>query len=89
VGAQAMRKGDAEPHLRDVRQMSDRVMIDLFKRKINDMNRSPGQLKGTWHEAGDLLITHFGKISRIMDQNRKNLLKLYQTAIKEVEQSLV
>jgi hypothetical protein len=89
VGAQAMRKGDAELHLRDVRQMSDRVMIDLFKRKINDMNRSPGQLKGTWHEAGDLLITHFGKISRIMDQNRKNMLKLYQTAIKEVEQSLV
>jgi hypothetical protein len=84
-----MRKSDAEFHLRDVRQMSDRVMIDLFKRKINDMNRSPGQLKGTWHEAGGLLITHFGKISRIMDQNSKTLLKLYQTAIKEVEQSIV
>jgi hypothetical protein len=84
-----MRRSDAEFHLRDVRQMSDRVMIDLFKRKINDMNRSPTHLKGTWHEAGDLLTTHFGKISRIMDQNRKNLLELYQTAIKEVEQSLV
>jgi len=69
--------------------MSDRVVIDLFKRKINDMNRSPRHLQGTWHEAGDFLITHFGKISRIMDQNRKNLLKLYQAAIKEVEQSLV
>jgi hypothetical protein len=44
-------------------------------------------LKGTWHEAGDLLTTLFGKISRIMDQNKKNLLKLYRTAIKEVEQS--
>jgi hypothetical protein len=32
-----MRKSDAEFHLRDVRQMSDRVMIDLFKRKIHDM----------------------------------------------------
>jgi hypothetical protein len=64
-----MRKSDAEFHLTDVRQMSDRVMIDLFKRKINDMNRSPTHLKGTWHEAGDLLTTHFGKISRIMDQN--------------------
>ncbi len=84
-----MRRSGAEFHLTDVRQMSDRVMIDLFKRKINDMNRSPRHLQGTWHEAGDLLITHFGKISRIMDQNRKNLLKLYQTAIKEVEQSLV
>lgn len=84
-----MRRSDAEFHLRDVRQMSDRVMIDLFKRKINDMNRSPRHLQGTWHEAGDFLITHFGKISRIMDQNKKTLLKLYQAAIKEVEQSLV
>ena len=82
-----MRKSDAELHLKDVRQMSDRVMIDLFKRKIHDMNRSPNHLKGTWHEAGDLLTTHFGKISRIMDQNKKNLLKLYRAAIKEVEQS--
>ncbi|MDH3558775.1 MAG: hypothetical protein OEU80_09470 [Deltaproteobacteria bacterium] len=84
-----MRRSDAEFHLRDVRQMSDRVMIDLFKRKINDMNRSPRHLQGTWHEAGDFLITHFGKISRIMDQNKKTLLKLYQAAIKEVEQSSV
>ena len=84
-----MKRSDAEFHLRDVRQMSDRVMIDLFKRKINDMNRSPRHLKGTWHEAGDFLITHFGKISRIMDQNKKTLLKLYQAAIKDVEQSLV
>jgi len=84
-----MRRSDAEFHLRDVRQMSDRVMIDLFKRKINDMNRSTRHLKGTWHEADDLLKTHFGKISRIMDQNKKNLLKLYQTAIKEMEQSPV
>ena len=83
-----MKKSDAEFHLRDVRQMSDRVMIDLFKRKINDMNRSPRHLQGTWHEAGDFLITHFGKISRIMDQNKKNLLKLYQAAIKELEQTL-
>ena len=79
-----MRKSDAEFHLKDVRQMSDRVMIDLFKRKIHDMKRSPRHLRGT---AGDLLTTHFGKISRIMDQNKKNLLKLYRTAIKEVEQS--
>ena len=84
-----MKRSDAEFHLRDVRQMSDRVMIDLFKRKINDMNRSPRHLKGTWHEAGDFLITHFGKISRIMDQNKKTLLKLYQAAIKEMEQSSV
>ena len=84
-----MRKSDTEFHLKDVRQMSVRVMIDLFKRKINDMNRSPKHLTGTWSEAGDFLITHFGRISRIIDQNKKNLLKLYKAAIKEVEQSLV
>ena len=84
-----MRKSDAEFHLRDVRQMSDRVMVDLFKQKIHEMNRAPRDLKGTWSEAGDFLTTHFGKISRIMDQNKKTLLKLYQTAIKELEQPLV
>ena len=84
-----MRKSEAEFYLRDVRQMSDRVMVDLFKQKINEMNRAPRDLKGTWSEAGDFLITHFGKISRIMDQNKKTLLKHYQTAIKELEQSPV
>ena len=82
-----MRKSDAEFRLKNVHQMSDRVMIDLFKRKIHDMNRSPRHLKGTWREAGDLLTSHFGKISRIMDQNKKNLLNLYRAALKEVEQS--
>ena len=82
-----MEKSEAERRLRDVRQMTDRVMIDLFKRKINDLNRSPSHLEGTWSEAGDLLISHFGKISRIMNQNRSRLHELYNTAIKELEQS--
>ena len=83
-----MRKAaEEEHHLRDVQQMTDRVMIDLFKQKINDMRRSPSHLKGTWSEVDDLLKTHFGKISRIMNQNRDGLLKLYKTAIKELEQS--
>jgi hypothetical protein len=84
-----MRKNEAEFYLRDVRQMSDRVMVDLFKQKISELNQAPRDLKGTWSEAGDFLITHFGKISRIMDQNKKTLLKHYQTAIKELEQSPV
>jgi hypothetical protein len=82
-----MGKSDTEQRLRDVRQMTDRVMIDLFKRKINDLNRSPSNLQGTWSEAGDLLISHFGKISRIMNQNRSRLRELYNAAIKELEQS--
>ena len=82
-----MRKSEADYLPRDVQQMTDRVMIDLFKRKIKDMKRSPSHLRGTWSEAGDLLITHFGRISRVMDQNKKTLLRLYNTAIKELEQS--
>ena len=82
-----MRKSEADFLPRDVQQMTDRVMIDLFKRKIKDMKRSPSNLRGTWSEAGDLLITHFGRISRVMDQNKKTLLRLYNTAIKELEQS--
>ena len=85
-----MRKAaEEEYHLRDVQQMTDRVMIDLFKQKINDMRRSPGHLKGTWSEVDDLLKNHFGKISRIMNQNRQTLLELYKTALKELERSPV
>jgi hypothetical protein len=84
-----MRKVEEKYPLRDVQQMTDRVMIDLFKQKINDMQRSPSHLKGTWSEVDDLLKTHFGKISRIMNQNRDTLLELYKTAIKELEQSPV
>jgi len=86
---QAMRKSDAEQHLRDVQQVADRVMIDLFKQKIGELNQAPSQLRGTWSEAGDLLTAHFGRISRIMEQNKLTLLKLYNTAIEELGQPLV
>ena len=85
-----MRKAaEGENHVRDVQQMTDRVMIDLFKQKINDMRRSPSHLQGTWSEVDDLLKNHFGKISRVMNQNRDTLLELYKTALKELEQSPV
>ena len=84
-----MKTSGAEYLLKDVQQMTDRVMIDLFKGKIKDMKLSPSDLRGTWSEAGELLTTRFSKISRIMDQNKKTLLKLYNTALKELEQSLV
>jgi hypothetical protein len=84
-----MRKAEEQYHVRDVQQMTDRVMIDLFKQKINDMQRPPSGLKGTWSEVDDLLKNHFGKISRIMNQNRDTLVELYRTAIKELEKSPV
>ena len=82
-----MRKAEEQYPLRDVQQMTDRGMIDLFKKQINDMKRSPNHLEGTWSEVDGLLQNHFGKISRIMNQNRNALLQLYKTAIKELEQS--
>ena len=82
-----MRRSDADHRFTDVQQMTDRVMIDLFKQKINDLNRPASHLQGTWSEAGELLIAHFGKISRIMNLNRSRLHDLYKTAIKELEQS--
>ena len=82
-----MEKAEQEYQSRDVQQMTDRVMIDLFKQKINDMKGSPSHLQGTWSEVDGLLQNHFGKISRIMNQNRNTLLELYKTAIKELEQS--
>jgi len=82
-----MRKAEEQYPLRDVQQMTDRVMIDLFKQKINDVKGSPSHLQGTWSEVDGLLKNHFGKISRIMNQNRDTLLELYKTAIKELEQS--
>jgi hypothetical protein len=84
-----MEKAEQEYQSRDVQQMTDRVMIDLFKQKINDMKGSPSHLQGTWSEVDGLLKNHFGKISRIMNQNRDTLLELYKTAIKELEQSRV
>jgi hypothetical protein len=84
-----MGKAEEEYNVRDVQQMTDRVMIDLFKQKINDMKQSPSRLEGTWSEVDHLLQTHFGKISRVMNQNRDTLLELYKTAIRELEQSPV
>ena len=84
-----MRKAEEEYYVRDVQQMTDRVMIDLFKQKINDLQQSPSHLEGTWSEVDHLLKTHFGKISRVMNQNRDTLLELYKTAIKELGQSPV
>jgi hypothetical protein len=69
----------------DVYEMADRVMIDLFKKKIQETNLNAGQLKGSWAEAIDILRNHFGKISRIMDQNQYKLHNLYQIAIKELK----
>ena len=70
----------------DVGEITDRLMIDLFKRKIQEKDLHTERLKGTWPEARDILRDHFGKISRVMTTNQDSLQTLYQTAIKELGQ---
>ncbi len=70
----------------DVGEMTDRLMIDLYKKKIQENHLDPNQLKGTWAKASDILKTHFGRISRIMDRNEDKLHALYMAAIRELNE---
>ncbi len=70
----------------DVGEITNRLMIDLFKQKIQERGLDPEGLKGTWAEARDILRDHFGRISRVMATNQDSLQTLYQIAIKELEQ---
>jgi len=79
-----MRKDDR--NLRDVGEMTNRLTIDLFKKRIHEAKMDPEQLRGSWAEACYILRNHFGKISRIMIQNEYELHNLYRTAIKELRQ---
>ena len=80
-----MEKMQTDNRAMDVYENANRLMIDLFKQKIQERGLDPGRLKGTWVEASDILQSHFGKLSRIMTNNQKSLQSLYQTAIKELE----
>ena len=68
----------------DVRELTDGVMIDIFKKKIREAETDPKRLLGTWIEAREILQNHFGKVSRIMNLNQYKLQRLYKTAIKEL-----
>ena len=74
-----------ENPIRDVDEMKDRLLIDVFKKKIRERKANPVLLKGSWTEASDLLVAHFGKLSGIMEANRYKLLTLYQFSIMELQ----
>jgi hypothetical protein len=82
-GSQGMRRSNN--NLRDVGEMTNRLVIDLFKRKIYETELDPLRLKGSWNEACEILQSHFGKVSRVMVQNEYKLHSLYRTAIKELQ----
>jgi hypothetical protein len=73
--------------MRDVDEMKDRLMIDVFKKKIQESKLDPGLLEGSWTEASDLLVAHFGKLSGIMLANQYKLRALYQISIMELQTS--
>lgn len=75
--------GETKP-LTDIGEMTDRLMIDLYKKKIKETKADPNQLQGTWAEASDILKAHFGRITRIMESNKGRLRALFQTAIEEL-----
>ena len=66
-------------------ELKDRMMIDLFKKKLEEAKTDLTQLRGSWGEASEILKDHFGKISRTMVSNENKLRNLYQTAIDELK----
>lgn len=68
----------------DVGQMKDRMMIDLFKKKLQEAKTDLTQLHGSWGEASEILKAHFGKLTRTMVSNENKLRNLYQAAIDEL-----
>ena len=76
-----MEKNDG---ITDVGEMKDRMMIDLFKKKLREARVDLTQLRGSWDEARGILKDHFVKVSRTMVSNENKLRNLYQTAIEEL-----
>ncbi len=73
--------------IRNVDEMKDRLMIDIYKKRILERKLDPNLLKGSWLEARDLLVAHFGKLSGIMEVNKYKLLTLYQISVTELQSS--
>jgi len=77
---------ETSDRLVDVYEMKDRMMIDLFKTKLQQSQADFLQLRGTWSEAREILKAHFGKITRTMVSNENKLRSLYQVALRELKE---
>jgi hypothetical protein len=71
----------------DVNEMTDSLMIDVFKTIIRGAEPDLEELTGTWEEASKFLRIHFGKLSRVMVSNQGNLHRLYQNSIAELRKA--
>jgi len=74
----------AEP-FRDVEREMERFMVSLYKRGIRKDGVDPKDLKGTWAEATTILKAHFGRVTRMADQNQHRLVTLYRLAVDELK----
>lgn len=57
----------------DLGKMTDRIMINIFKKKFHEVKLDPKRLRGSWEEAKELLHSLFVKVSRIMVCNQYKL----------------
>ena len=71
----------------DVNEMTDSLMIDLFKKIILEAKLDLQELSGSWEEASEFLRIHFGKLSRVMMNNQGTLHRLYQDSITELRKA--
>jgi hypothetical protein len=71
----------------DVNEMTESLMIDVFKTIILGEKLDLQELKGTWEEASEFLRIHFGKLSRVMVNNQGTLHRLYQDSITELRKA--
>ena len=71
--------------IHDIDETKDRAMIGVFKNTIQERTLDPNLLEGSWIEASDLLVAHFGQLSSMMEVNRYKLLTLYQLSILELQ----
>jgi|MudIll2142460700_1097286.scaffolds.fasta_scaffold1027829_1 hypothetical protein len=69
----------------DVEAAMKRLMINLYKRKIREEGCNPHNLNGNWSEVSDILRGHFGKVTRVAEQNSQKLVGLYRIAVDELK----
>jgi len=66
-------------------EMKDRMMIEVFRNKIQEKRLDPNLLRGSWDEASELLVAHFGQLSSRMEINKYKPLALYQFSIMKLQ----
>lgn len=71
----------------EVESAIDRFMINLFKKRIREDRLDLTNLKGAWPEVRSILQAHFGKVTRVAEQNQHRLVTLYRIAVDEVKTS--